>query len=383
VKKIVILGSTGSIGRQALEVVDAFPEMFEIIGLAAGSNVQLLAEQVQKYQPRYVSIGSKEDALALKSLINSKTEIFYGEQGLINLAGIEELDLILVSVSGIHGLLPTLKALENQTTVALANKETIVTAGSLVMEKAKKFGTAIIPVDSEHSAIFQCLEKENLAAVEQLILTASGGPFFKATREELAQVTPQMALSHPNWKMGAKITIDSAGLINKGLEIIEAHWLFNVPYEKIKVVIHPQSVIHSMVQYKDGSVLAQLGCPDMKIPIQYAFTYPQRLTNFFPRLDFYQLEEITFSKPDFTKFPGLALAIEAGKIGGTMTTVFNGANEEAVLFFLNARIRFIDIPQIIEKVMIQHQVLADYQVSDILEIDRWARQKAQELMANL
>lgn len=382
-KKIVILGSTGSIGRQALEVVDAFPEMFEIIGLAAGSNVQLLAEQVQKYQPRYVSIGSKEDALALKSLINSKTEIFYGEQGLINLAGIEELDLILVSVSGIHGLLPTLKALENQTTVALANKETIVTAGSLVMEKAKKFGTAIIPVDSEHSAIFQCLEKENLAAVEQLILTASGGPFFKATREELAQVTPQMALSHPNWKMGAKITIDSAGLINKGLEIIEAHWLFNVPYEKIKVVIHPQSVIHSMVQYKDGSVLAQLGCPDMKIPIQYAFTYPQRLTNFFPRLDFYQLEEITFSKPDFTKFPGLALAIEAGKIGGTMTTVFNGANEEAVLFFLNARIRFIDIPQIIEKVMIQHQVLADYQVSDILEIDRWARQKAQELMANL
>jgi 1-deoxy-D-xylulose-5-phosphate reductoisomerase len=383
VKKIVILGSTGSIGRQALEVVDAFPEMFEIIGLAAGSNVQLLAEQVQKYQPRYVSIGSKEDALALKSLINSKTEIFYGEQGLINLAGIEELDLILVSVSGIHGLLPTLKALENQTTVALANKETIVTAGSLVMEKAKKFGTAIIPVDSEHSAIFQCLEKENLAAVEQLILTASGGPFFKATREELAQVTPQMALSHPNWKMGAKITIDSAGLINKGLEIIEAHWLFNVPYEKIKVVIHPQSVIHSMVQYKDGSVLAQLGCPDMKIPIQYAFTYPQRLTNFFPRLDFYQLEEITFSKPDFTKFPGLALAIEAGKIGGTMTTVFNGANEEAVLFFLNGRIRFIDIPQIIEKVMIQHQVLADYQVSDILEIDRWARQKAQELMANL
>ena len=249
------------------------------------------------------------------------------------MAGIEELDLILVSVSGIHGLLPTLKALENQTTVALANKETIVTAGSLVMEKAKKFGTAIIPVDSEHSAIFQCLEKENLAAVEQLILTASGGPFFKATREELAQVTPQMALSHPNWKMGAKITIDSAGLINKGLEIIEAHWLFNVPYEKIKVVIHPQSVIHSMVQYKDGSVLAQLGCPDMKIPIQYAFTYPQRLTNFFPRLDFYQLEEITFSKPDFTKFPGLALAIEAGKIGGTMTTVFNGANEEAVLFF--------------------------------------------------
>ena len=382
-KKIVILGSTGSIGRQALAVVDAFPEMFEIIGLAAGSNVQLLAEQVQKYHPRYVSIDSKENASALKSLINGKTEIYYGDKGLINLAGREDLDLILIAVSGIHGLLPTLTALENQTTVALANKETIVTAGSLVMEKAKKFGTTIIPVDSEHSAIFQCLEKENLAAVEQLILTASGGPFFKATREELAHVTPQMALSHPNWKMGAKITIDSAGLINKGLEIIEAHWLFNVPYENIKVVIHPQSVIHSMVQYKDGSVLAQLGCPDMKIPIQYAFTYPQRHTNSFARLDFYQLEEITFSKPDFAKFPGLALAIEAGKTGGTMTTVFNGANEEAVLFFLNGRIRFIDIPQIIEKVMIQHQFLVNYQVSDILEIDQWARQKAQEAMANL
>jgi len=382
-KKIVILGSTGSIGRQALDVVNAFPEMFEIVGLAAGSNVQLLAEQVQKYQPRYVSIGAKEDTFTLKSLIKSNTEVFYGEKGLINLAELEDIDLILVAVSGINGLLPTLTALEKHTTVALANKETMVTAGSLVMEKAKKFNTAIIPVDSEHSAVFQCLEDENLAAVEQLILTASGGPFLKATREELASVTPQMALNHPNWKMGAKITIDSASLINKGLEIIEAHWLFNVPYENIKVVIHPQSVIHSMVQYKDGSVLAQLGCPDMKIPIQYAFTYPQRWTNSFTRLDLFELEEITFSKPDFVKFPGLALAIEAGKIGGTMTTVFNGANEEAVLFFLNGRIRFIDIPQIIEKVMIRHQVLEKYQVSDILEIDRWARQKAREVMANL
>jgi len=381
-KKIVILGSTGSIGRQALEVVDAFPEMYQIVGLAAGSNISLLAEQVEKYQPQYISIGSESDALTLKSLIKSRVEILSEEKGLIELAKLKEIDLILVAVSGINGLLPTLTALENKTTVALANKETIVTAGSLVLEKAKKFGVRIIPVDSEHSAVFQCLETENIAAVEKLILTASGGPFLKANQEELAGVTPQMALSHPNWKMGAKITIDSAGLINKGLEIIEAHWLFGVPYEKIEVVIHPQSVIHSMVQYQDGSVLAQLGCPDMRIPIQYAFTYPQRLLNSFPRLNFYELGEISFTKPDLAKFPGLSLAINAGKTGGTMTTVFNGANEAAVEFFLKGRIRFMEIPQIIEKVMLQHNSVKDFQVEDILEIDQWSRRKAEEVMAH-
>lgn len=381
-KKIVILGSTGSIGRQALEVVDAFPEMYQIVGLAAGSNISLLAEQVEKYQPQYISIGSESDALTLKSLIKSRVEILSEAKGLIELAKLKEIDLILVAVSGINGLLPTLTALENKTTVALANKETIVTAGSLVLEKAKKFGVRIIPVDSEHSAVFQCLETENIAAVEKLILTASGGPFLKANQEELAGVTPQMALSHPNWKMGAKITIDSAGLINKGLEIIEAHWLFGVPYEKIEVVIHPQSVIHSMVQYQDGSVLAQLGCPDMRIPIQYAFTYPQRLLNSFPRLNFYELGEISFTKPDLAKFPGLSLAINAGKTGGTMTTVFNGANEAAVEFFLKGRIRFMEIPQIIEKVMLQHNSVKDFQVEDILEIDQWSRRKAEEVMAH-
>jgi 1-deoxy-D-xylulose-5-phosphate reductoisomerase len=382
-KKIVILGSTGSVGRQALQVVDEFPDKFKIIGLAAGSNVQLLAEQVKKYQPQYVSIGSKEDAALLQSLSKHKVEVFNGKEGLVNLAQIEDIDLILIAVSGINGLLPTLTALENKTTVALANKETIVTAGSLVMEKAKKYGTTIIPVDSEHSALFQCLEKENITAVEKLILTASGGPFLNTTQEEINNVSPQMALSHPNWKMGAKITVDCAGLINKGLEIIEAHWLFGMPYEKIEVVIHPESIIHSLVQYKDGAVLAQLGCPDMRIPIQYAFTYPERLANSFPRLDFQELGKISFSKPDSVRFPGLWLAIEAGKIGGTMTTVFNGANEEAVRFFLKGCIKFIEIPQIIEKVMKQHQILADFQIEDILEIDQWARLKAKEVIAGL
>jgi 1-deoxy-D-xylulose-5-phosphate reductoisomerase len=382
-KKIVILGSTGSVGRQALQVVDEFPDKFKIIGLAAGSNIQLLAKQVNKYQPQYVSIGSKKDAVLLQSLCEDKVEIFNGNEGLVNLAQIRDADLILIAVSGINGLLPTLTALENKTTVALANKETIVTAGSLVMEKAKKYGTTIIPVDSEHSALFQCLEKENITAVEKLILTASGGPFLNATPDELSNVSPQMALSHPNWKMGAKITVDCAGLINKGLEIIEAHWLFGMPYEKIEVVIHPESIIHSLVQYKDGAVLAQLGCPDMRIPIQYAFTYPDRFANSFPRLNFYELGKISFSKPDLARFPGLLLALEAGKIGGTMTTVFNGANEEAVKFFLQGCIRFIEIPQIIEKVMTQHQALADFQVRDILEIDKWARLKAKEVIADL
>lgn len=382
-KNIIILGSTGSIGKQALQVVDEFPDMFNIVGLAAGSNVSALAEQVEKYQPQFVSLGTESAAASFKSLIKSKVEILYGEKGLVELAKLTDVDLILVAVSGIMGLLPTLTALENQTTVALANKETIVTGGPLVIEKAKEFGTRIIPVDSEHSAVFQCFETENISAVEKLILTASGGPFLKATMDELSKVTPQMALSHPNWEMGPKITIDSAGLINKGLEIIEAHWLFGVPYENIEVVIHPQSVIHSMVQYQDGSVLAQLGCPDMRIPIQYAFTYPERLNNTFPRLDFCKLGNVSFMKPDFAKFPGLSLAIEAGKIGGTMTTVFNGANEEAVELFVKGCIRFIDIPQIIEKVMSQHQTIQNFEIGDILEIDQWARLKAQEVMSNL
>lgn len=387
VKKIAILGSTGSVGRQALQVVDELAEQFEVIGLAAGANLQLLATQIEKYRPKYVSLASAADVPLLKDFLKSKTEskteVFSGMNGLVNLAELPEIDLLLVAVSGINGLLPTLTALKNKTTVALANKETIVTAGSLVMQTAKEAGIRIIPVDSEHSAVFQCLEEENRTAVDKLILTASGGPFVNYTKEELLQVTPEKALHHPNWKMGAKITVDCAGLINKGLEVIEAHWLFGVPYEKIEVVVHPQSIIHSMVQYEDGAILAQMGCTDMRVPIQYALTYPKRVANTFPKIDFAKLQEISFSEPDYLKFPGLSLAFTAGKIGGTMTTVFNGANEEAVQLFLKGGIRFVDIPHIIEKVMAQHNALENFVLSDILEIDQWARLKVQEVLPTL
>jgi len=334
-KKIVILGSTGSIGRQALEVIDQHPQDYQVVGLAAGSNVQLLAEQVQKYRPEYVSLSHEEGAAQLRRLLEGHNiEIFTGSAGLVNLAGLPGIDLLLVAVTGIAGIEPTLTALEKGTQVALANKETLVTAGQLVMAKAKEKGQRLIPVDSEHSAIFQCLEERNKAQVVRLVLTASGGPFLNYSTAEMERVTPEMALKHPRWQMGQKITIDSAGLINKGLEVIEARWLFDVPYEKIQVVIHPQSIIHSMVQYSDGSVLAQLGMPDMRTPIQYAFTYPERKSNSFPKLDFYQLSQLTFAEPEWSKFPGLQLAFAAGKSGGTMTAVYNAANEAAVAMFL-------------------------------------------------
>ncbi len=374
VKNIAILGSTGSIGRQALEVVDQFPEEYQVVALAAGNNITLLAEQAKKYRPRYLAVASQEAAASLSlRLDNHKQEILAGNEGLVNVAGLDGIDLLLVAVSGINGLLPTLTALEKKTPVALANKETLVAGGKLVMQKVKAAQTPLIPVDSEHSAIFQCIEEENAKSVDKLLLTASGGPFLHLAPQELALVTPEMALRHPNWKMGAKITIDSAALINKGLEVIEAHWLYDVPYERIKVLIHPQSLIHSMVQYVDGSVLAQLGLPDMRVPIQYAFTYPYRYSNTFPKIDFYQIREMNFYAPDLLKFPGLPLAYQAGTIGGTMTAVYNAANEEAVRLFLQGKIKFTDIPALIEKTMEKHHSLSDFQVEDVLAIDQWAR----------
>lgn len=387
VKKLVLLGSTGSVGRQVLQVVDEFPEQYAVIGMAAGANLDLLAAQISKYHPQYVSISSARDVAQLKELISGQRsklpEILSGKDGLVQLAELTEMDLLLVAVSGINGLSPTLTALKNKKTVALANKETIVTAGSIVMQTARANGVKIIPVDSEHSAIFQSLEEENREAVDKLLLTASGGPFLNYTQEELLSVTREKALQHPNWKMGAKITVDCAGLVNKGLEVIEAHWLFGVPYENIQVVIHPQSIIHSMVQYQDGAVIAQLGCADMRVPIQYALTYPLRMANTFPKLDFYELGSLSFQKPDHERFPGLSLAYTAGQIGGTMTTVYNGANEEAVKYFLQDRIRFVDIPHIIEKVMERHQPLPQLSLEDILEIDQWSRAQVQKIMATL
>ena len=372
-KKIAILGSTGSIGRQALQVIDELPGEFKVVGLAAGANIQLLVEQIRKYKPNYVALGSSEKAAQLKNVLPTNVPLFTGKKGLSKLVEAADLDFLLVAVSGIHGLLPTLTALEKKITVGLANKETIVTAGALVMETAKKYGALLIPVDSEHSAIWQCTEKENQQAIEKIILTASGGPFLNFSTTQLKTVTPQMALRHPNWEMGAKITIDSATLINKGLEVIEAHWLFNLPYEKIDVIIHPESLIHSLVQYHDGSVLAQLGCPDMRVPIQYALTYPFRQANSFPRINLAELGTISFQKPDFTRFPGLLLALEAGKMGGTMPIVFNAANEIAVKLFLQNSIKFTEIPQIIEGVMAKHAVVSEFQIEDILAWDKWAR----------
>lgn len=373
-KKIALLGSTGSIGRQVLQVVDEFPADYQITALAAGTNVELLARQIRQYRPELVSVANLQVARRLAELLQDKPpQIVTGTEGLLHIAKLGEIDLIVIAVTGIHGLLPTLSALERGKSVALANKETLVTAGSLVMAKAREKGLTILPVDSEHSAIFQCLEEENTRKVEKLLLTASGGPFLHISREEMEKVTPQKALQHPKWQMGPKITIDSAGLINKGLEVIEAHWLFGVPYEQIQVVIHPQSIIHSMVQYQDGAVLAQLGTPDMRTPIQYALTYPYRCANSFPKLDFTRLLELTFQEPDLKRFPGLALAYEAGKTAGTMPAVYNAANEMAVNLFLEGKIKFTAIPGLIERVMDLHRVVPSFTIDDIMETDRWAR----------
>lgn len=375
-KKIVILGSTGSIGRQALEVVDQHPEEYQIVGLAAGKNLSLLAQQIKKYRPRYVSIQEESGLKELQDLTSGCSfDISMGGHGLKNLAGLSGIDLILVAVTGIAGLEPTLEALNRGTQVALANKETLVTAGDLVMSKAREKGLRILPVDSEHSAIFQCLEEQNRAVVDKLILTASGGPFLNYSLEEMSGVSPEMALKHPRWQMGPKVTIDSAGLINKGLEVIEARWLFDVPYEKIQVVIHPQSIIHSLVQYEDGASIAQLGMPDMRVPIQYAFTYPERQPNNFPKLDFYSCEDLTFIQPDYDRFPGLGLAFRAGQMGDSMPTVYNGANEVAVELFLKGRIGFTEIPQVLSEVMERHSPVKIIDLDTVLACDEWARQE--------
>ncbi len=380
-KRIVILGSTGSIGRQALEVVDEHPDKYEITGLAAGSNVELLAEQINKYRPGYVAVKEEEGARKLRQLLkgNNKTEISYGRAGLLDLAGLDGIDLVLVAVTGIAGLEPTLAALNKGTQVALANKESLVAGGQLVMGKAQEAGIRILPVDSEHSAIFQCLEEENRACLDKLILTASGGPFWDFSLEEMGKVTPQMALKHPRWQMGPKVTIDSAGLINKGLEIIEAHWLFDVPYEQIQVLIHPQTIIHSLVQYADGAVIAQLGLPDMRIPIQYAMSYPKRLPNSFPKLDLFHFNELSLFEPDWERFPGLKLAFAAGKTGGTMPVVYNAANEAAVELFLEGRIGFLTIPEIIEKAMQRHVPNYKPDLDIILASDQWARETVKQI----
>lgn len=374
-RKISIIGSTGSIGRQALEVIEKLQDKFEIIALTGGANVELLREQALKFKPKYVCVGnSKGEKLDIAGV-----KTFYGQEGLEEICSIKENDIILVSVSGKVGLRPTLTAIDNGIDIALANKETLVMAGDIVMPRAKEKGVNIIPVDSEHCAIHQCIK--DISQVDKLIITASGGPFLHKTIDDIKNATVAQALNHPRWSMGKKITVDSATLMNKGLEIIEAHHLFNMPYEKIDVVVHPQSIVHSAIEYVDGSVIAQLGLPSMHIPIQYAITYPERFEGIKSKsFSFADIARLDFEKPDFEKFPSVKMAYEAGKIGGSATVCMNAANEEAVFAFLEDKIKLYEIYQITSKMMEQHHLVKKPSIDEIFEIDKEVRVKTRELI---
>lgn len=379
-KNIVILGSTGSIGTQALEVVDNLKNI-NIIGLSTNTNIGLLEEQIRKYKPIYVCVMDIEKANLLKENIkDTKTEVFIGKDGLIKLSTLDSVDTILNSLVGNIGLLPTIYGIRAKKDIALANKETLVSAGEFVMKEAKKHNVNIYPIDSEHSAIFQCLQGNKYDEIEKIILTASGGPFREHTN--LENVTLQEALNHPNWSMGKKITIDSATLMNKGLEVIEAKLLFNVDIDKIDVIIHPQSIIHSMVEYKDSAIMAQLGTPDMKVPIQYALAYPKRIKNNFEKLDLLKYNNLTFKKPNYELFPCLKYAFDAINIGGIMPCVLNASNEIAVEYFLNEKIEFNDIPKIVYKTMeyYKNKNKLDYSLEDVLQSDKFARDYAKNLV---
>jgi len=371
-KKIAILGSTGSIGTQTLDVVRAHSDELEVVALAAGSNKERLKEQIREFHPELVSLSDEKKAQELKEeLAGEAVEVVCGMDGLIEVAGIDSADVVVTAVVGMMGILPTMEAIRKGKDIALANKETLVTAGHLIIPMAREYGVSILPVDSEHSAIFQCLQGEPKKALDKILLTASGGPFRGKSAEFLETVTLEEALNHPNWSMGPKITIDSSTMVNKGLEVMEAKWLFGVDYSQIEVVIQPQSIIHSMVQYIDGAVIAQLGTPDMRVPIEYALFYPERRSLPGDRLDFSKLSQITFEKPDYKVFRGLSLAIEAGKTGGTMPTVFNAANERAVAKLLKGEIKYTDIVRSIEKCMDAHKVSAHPDLEEILATEQW------------
>jgi 1-deoxy-D-xylulose-5-phosphate reductoisomerase len=370
-KKIAILGSTGSIGTQTLDVIAAHPEHFEVETLTANNNVELLARQAIRFQPNAVVIGNKELYGALKEVLAPHPiKVYAGCDAIAQVAALPSVDMVVTAMVGFSGLVPVVKAIEAGRHIALANKETLVVAGELITKLAVQHKVALLPVDSEHSAIFQCLQGEQYNPVEKIILTASGGPFRTKTSEELVYVTRDEALRHPSWNMGAKITVDSATLMNKGLEVIEARWLFDVPAERIEVLVHPQSVIHSMVQFTDGSVKAQLGVPDMKVPIQYALSYPYRLDSNFPRLDFTKYASLTFEQPDMQRFPALGLAFQALKDGGNRPCVMNAANEAAVEAFLCGRIGFTDIPKLIEQAMQQVAYIAGPTLNQLQETHR-------------
>lgn len=378
-KNIVVLGSTGSIGTQTLEIVDAYPDRLQVVALAAGSNVEKIEPQIRKYHPKKVVMFDEAAAKALKTKVaDLDVTVLAGMSGLIEICTMEEADVVLTAVVGMIGITPTIEAIKAGKDIALANKETLVTAGHIIMPLAKQMGVSVLPVDSEHSAIFQSLNGEPKNRLKKILLTASGGPFRGMSKAQLADKTVKDALKHPNWSMGPKITIDSATMVNKGLEVMEAGWLFDVNYDQIQVVVHPQSIIHSMVEYVDGAVIAQLGLPDMKLPIQYALFYPDRLPMNTEGIDFFQLGQVSFEKPDLETFQGLKLAYEAFEKGGSMPTVFNAANEKAVSLFLHEKIRFLDIADIIAETMSRHQVIAHPDVEQILMTEQWCYEQIAE-----
>ena len=378
-KQIAILGSTGSIGTQALKVIEEHPDLYEAYALTANNQVELLAEQARKFMPAAVVIANEAKYLQLKEMLaDLPIQVYAGADALCEIVEAKPIDVVLASMVGYAGLRPTMNAIRAGKAIALANKETLVVAGELINALAQQYKTPILPVDSEHSAIFQCLELNN--ALEKVILTASGGPFRKFTMEQLQHVTKEQALKHPNWEMGAKITIDSATMMNKGFEVIEAKWLFGVRPDQIEVVVHPQSVIHSMVQYEDGAVKAQLGMPDMRLPIQYAFSYPQRIKASFDRLDFSKMTELTFEQPDTNRFRCLALAYEALNQGGNMACIVNAANEVVVSAFLKDRIPFLRMSEVIEASMAKVPFIQTPTYEDYVATDAEARRIAESLI---
>lgn len=379
-KKIAILGSTGSIGTQTLDVVDMHPDLFQVEGLAAGGNIELLIEQAKRYRPQKVSVGSKELADRIAPYLPAGTQLFYGEEGLIEVAAGTDADTVVTAVVGSVGLESTLAAIEAGKQIGLANKETLITAGHIVTSRAAAKGVALLPVDSEHSAIFQCLNGENRDRIKGITLTASGGSFRDLSREQLEHVTVEDALKHPNWSMGSKITIDSATMVNKGLEVIEAHWLFGLDYDQIDVLLHPESIVHSYVEFEDTSIIAQLGNPDMRVPIQYALTYPDRLPSPSKRLSLAQAGRLNFREMDMERFPCLRMAYECGRMGGTAATAFNAANEAAVAAFLKGLIPFLQIEYIIEKVLDQHVLIQNPVLEEIHLADRQSRRFAESLI---
>jgi 1-deoxy-D-xylulose-5-phosphate reductoisomerase len=379
-KKVVLLGSTGSIGTSTIKVAEDLPDRIRLVGLAAGNNVELLAAQTRKFEPEAISVSNSEKAKELQNVFGTRCKVFSGDEGLMELATMASADIVLIAIVGTAGLNPALAAIRAGKDIAVASKEILVMAGEIVMNEARKYGVRVLAVDSEHSAIFQCLEEKPPASVRKLILTASGGPFRSTPKADFGTITVERALKHPSWVMGRKITIDSATLFNKGLEMIEARWLFDIEMDRVSVVVHPQSVIHSMVEFVDGSIIAQLSTPDMCLPIQYALTYPERIASKRVQTNFPKIGSLTFEEPDIDRFPALELARRAGTLGGTLPAVLNAANEVAVDAFCTGKIAFPQITETVQSIMDAHELIAHPSLPQILDADQWARREAAEMV---